>query len=306
MIYSFDIANLPKIENAYTVVRNTEWQLADPFNILIMVTDGKCKIKTGKKEYIVRSGDCFFLPAGQSYSREPIDGIFCKLTYVHFSLHGELCELEKSDATAAMRALVQKTQGELLESNDIFTSPITEVFLRTHIKDCDGEIKQVIDMFERMLEKDVSDNLMLLTLGFCQILAHLSKKTTSELGERFPDEEILKIPENVRKAVFFIKQKHAERITVDQLCRYCNISCSQLTRNFRNTFGTTPMQYIISYKISRAKEMILNSPEQPLKNIAMSLGFDDQHYFSRIFTKICGETPSQYKYRVTHFVETQE
>ncbi len=307
MIYNFDISNLPKIENAYTVVRNTVWQAADPFNILIMVTDGKCRIRTNEKERVIESGDCVFLPAGQSYTREPIDGIMCRLTYVHFSFTGELCELEKSDAVLAMRSLVQKAHEELLESSDIFTSPITEIFLSSHMKKCDGEISGSVESFERMLEKDVSDNLLLLTLGFCRILARLSKKTFFELGQNAPqDDDIVKIPENVRKAVFFIKQKHAEKITVEQLCDYCRISCSQLTRNFKNTFGTTPMQYIISYKIYRAKEMMLTSPEQPIKNIAMSLGFDDQHYFSRIFTKICRETPSEYKYRVTHFVETKE
>ena len=47
--------------------------------------------------------------------------------------------------------------------------------------------------------------------------------------------------------------------------------------------------------------MIQSAPELAIKNVCDALGFNDQHYFSRIFSRITGESPSQYKYRVVKF-----
>lgn len=114
---------------------------------------------------------------------------------------------------------------------------------------------------------------------------------------------MLNVPSKLKKAVHFIRQNHTARITLDDLCRHCAISKSQLTRYFKEVFGKTPVQYIIELKLNSAKELFLNSPQLSIKNVANELGFEDQHYFSRIFTKNTGERPSEYKYRVNNFKE---
>ena len=90
-------------------------------------------------------------------------------------------------------------------------------------------------------------------------------------------------------------------ITLDGLCDYCNVSKSQMIRYFKDAFNKTPIQYVNEYKINRSREMIQSTPELAIKNVCDALGFDDQHYFSRIFMKITGESPSAYKYRVVNF-----
>jgi AraC-like DNA-binding protein len=74
-----------------------------------------------------------------------------------------------------------------------------------------------------------------------------------------------------------------------------------MIRYFKDAFNKTPIQYVNEYKINRSREMIQSTPELAIKNVCDALGFDDQHYFSRIFMKITGESPSAYKYRVVNF-----
>lgn len=47
----------------------------------------------------------------------------------------------------------------------------------------------------------------------------------------------------------------------------------------------------------------MNMPHFSVRVIAEQFGFDDQHYFSRLFSKTYNETPTEYRHRVTHYVE---
>ena len=62
MIYSIDADILPVIDSAYTVVRRTVWQVADPKNIFLIVTDGECEIETNGEEYLLKRVMRFFCP----------------------------------------------------------------------------------------------------------------------------------------------------------------------------------------------------------------------------------------------------
>ena len=60
----------------------------------------------------------------------------------------------------------------------------------------------------------------------------------------------------------------------------------------------TPIQYINNYRVSRAQMMIRDHPHLSVKEIAYELGFENPHYFSRIFTQILGESPRSMRIRV--------
>lgn len=60
--------------------------------------------------------------------------------------------------------------------------------------------------------------------------------------------------------------------------------------------GSTPMQYVLAYRIEQAVKMI-EEDSRPLGNIALACGFADQAHFSRSFKKVTGQTPRQYRAR---------
>lgn len=71
------------------------------------------------------------------------------------------------------------------------------------------------------------------------------------------------------------------------------LSLPHLNDVFKSYTGMTPFQYCLHVKINRAKE-ILAGGESSVKEIAWKVGFDDQYYFSRLFKKKTGYSPSQW------------
>ncbi len=300
MIYNFSIAKMPEIKSTYTVIRNTVWQVADPYHIILTVLDGECSIETGKNIYHLKKGSSIFIPANQVYKRSPAGSAMCEMMYVHFTVK-EICELSSAEALSKINILKANAESALLDSDNSLVASVSDVFLSPVVHMPDGKSIEICDKIKNLRYGYKIDNTLFLAIYFCELLALLSKKTLEELNENSTDTDTVKIPHNLKKAVWYIKQNYSRKITVGDLCRLLSVSQSQLIRYFRQTFRTTPMQYIIEFKINRAKEMLLNSPELSIKSVCNNIGFDDQHYFSRLFTKFTGETPTAYKKRIAAF-----
>lgn len=68
-------------------------------------------------------------------------------------------------------------------------------------------------------------------------------------------------------------------------------------KDFARELGMSPNNYLISARVSRAMELLLN-PFTSVKDIALSLGFRDQYYFSRLFKSRNGISPEHYRQRM--------
>jgi len=91
-----------------------------------------------------------------------------------------------------------------------------------------------------------------------------------------------------------IENNLSQNITLSELSKLVYLSESQVIRLFKRETGKTPYDYILDLKISRAKNLLINT-NLMVKQIASSLGFCDEHYFSYIFRKKTNRTPSQYR-----------
>ena len=63
---------------------------------------------------------------------------------------------------------------------------------------------------------------------------------------------------------------------------------------FKNTFGTTPHHYLLLQRVEKAKRL-LASGEQSIGEAALEVGFANQSHFTRMFRRIIGETPREYR-----------
>lgn len=141
------------------------------------------------------------------------------------------------------------------------------------------------------------------SINLCAILASLSQHTIECITNNVITKNPEKIPPNLKKAIRYIRSHYTEKISLNELAFQCNVSKQQLIRYFKDAFHVTPAAYITNYKISRAKELLFNQPQLSIGEISDELGFDNQHYFSRVFMKETGETPSHYRYRTVHYSE---
>lgn len=92
----------------------------------------------------------------------------------------------------------------------------------------------------------------------------------------------------------YIDTNFIENITLDHLSNKFYINKYYLTRIFKSTYGITINNYINNLKITKAKELIRFS-DLDFENIAINCGINDNNYFSRIFKKIEGISPKDYR-----------
>ncbi len=97
----------------------------------------------------------------------------------------------------------------------------------------------------------------------------------------------------VEQAKVFIEENISTAFDLERLAAEARLSVPSLNEVFKSYTGMTPYQYCIHTKINRAKE-ILASGETSVKSISLQLGFDDPYYFSRLFKKKTGVSPSQW------------
>ncbi len=84
------------------------------------------------------------------------------------------------------------------------------------------------------------------------------------------------------------------KISNDMLAQKANISEIYLRTLFKEHYGTSPHQYLISLRIERAKRLLIESPES-VQSIALSCGFSGIYHFTRAFRQSTGITPTEYR-----------
>lgn len=98
----------------------------------------------------------------------------------------------------------------------------------------------------------------------------------------------------IKKALLFIERNYPEDITIDDIAESVGVSVSTCLRLFRTVLGTTPIRYLLSYRIEKAGEEIRRNDGRTIAEIAYSCGFSEASYFDRCFRKEFSMTPSEY------------
>ncbi len=92
----------------------------------------------------------------------------------------------------------------------------------------------------------------------------------------------------------YISENYNEKITLESVSKACNLSIFYLSKLFKKNTGMNFIDYINLYKIEKAKQLLENT-DMSIINISISLGYDESGYFSKIFKKTVGVTPSVYR-----------
>lgn len=95
-------------------------------------------------------------------------------------------------------------------------------------------------------------------------------------------------------AVAHIENHYCTAVTTEELAKIAGYSERQFLRLFKSVFSVTPNLYIINLRMKKAQQLLKTSPLS-IGEIAWNCGYDDHNYFSRIFKKHVGMTPSEYQ-----------
>lgn len=98
----------------------------------------------------------------------------------------------------------------------------------------------------------------------------------------------------VRDTEEIIKQRYAQNITIQKLAEEVFISSSHLQTLFKKETGLTINDYITAFRIEKAKELLKDSAMK-VYEVANAVGYQDPNYFTRIFKRLVGSSPVDYR-----------
>lgn len=100
----------------------------------------------------------------------------------------------------------------------------------------------------------------------------------------------------VVRAIDYINANYTSPITMEQLCAEAGVSKQHLCRLFQTALSARPMEYIAKRRIQAAKEL-LSDTDRSIEDIALETGFCTGSYFTKLFGRYEGMTPSQFRNR---------
>ncbi|MDR3602674.1 MAG: PocR ligand-binding domain-containing protein [Desulfosporosinus sp.] len=98
----------------------------------------------------------------------------------------------------------------------------------------------------------------------------------------------------IQKAAEYIRNNFRNKITIEDIAQVVYLSPCYVSRIFKQGLGCTLMEYLTQVRVEEAKTMLKN-PKYNVMQVAEESGFEDPAYFTRVFKKHEGITPSRFK-----------
>jgi transcriptional regulator GlxA family with amidase domain len=158
---------------------------------------------------------------------------------------------------------------------------------------CTGSVNAVRDVtlhfVEQLFSPDIADKV---SHQFTHELkrSYESMLLINEDKDTHHDEQIIKIQE-------WLKRHYAESISFQSLAKKFDISVRSLNRRFRGAAGQTPLQYLQEIRLDQAKALLKKS-NLSIAEIAFSVGYHDNSYFTSLFKRTNAITPNEYRHLV--------
>ena len=128
----------------------------------------------------------------------------------------------------------------------------------------------------------------------CIYRLHLLFIMLSRLGEKKVRRKTPHMAGQMHTAVNYFHENYSKPISVSDYAQDLGLSVSWFTRSFREYAGTSPAQYLISLRISAAQSL-LETTDHNVTEISELVGYDNPLYFSRLFRKQTGMSPSDFR-----------
>jgi AraC-like DNA-binding protein len=96
---------------------------------------------------------------------------------------------------------------------------------------------------------------------------------------------------SIEPTLRYLRENMHAMLTLDDMANHAGLSKSHFSRIFRNQTGYSPVEYFIHLKVQKALSLLVLT-NLPVQEIALMVGYADPYYFSRLFKKIVGVSPT--------------
>ena len=102
-------------------------------------------------------------------------------------------------------------------------------------------------------------------------------------------------PARLRRVQELVNAKIEEELRIDEMAQSAGLSTAHFSQMFRQSTGESPHQFVLRQRVERAKEM-LPTPGMRILDVAIACGFKTQQHFARVFRRMCGASPTEYRH----------
>lgn len=245
---------------AYSKIWN-EVDFISPVNKFYFINSGSLYMKINGYEFIAEKNDLLLLPKNTLQSRrilvEPLDH-----HWVHFNCPLDQHGLDLVDTISFPNKVSLSNPNKAIEL-------LNSLIAYNHKKDLNSRLKKI----------EYTTELLLFFFNNCK---EINSVDTDKIFNQLT---------NVR---LFIHDHLNMPLKIEDLAKQMHIHPNYFNTLFKKYFGIPPTQYINRLKIQRAKELLI-ATDQSISEISNNLGYKDMFYFSRLFKKILGTSPSNFR-----------
>ena len=109
--------------------------------------------------------------------------------------------------------------------------------------------------------------------------------------EELADRRMGQIRENIER---YIREYYSTEISMQSVARAMNYSDAYFCKLFKQCFKVNFSAWLNEYRIDRAREMLQNT-RLSVREVSTACGYSDANYFARVFKRVTGKTPSEYR-----------
>ena len=236
----------------------------------VYVIKGSLRVSSNRRVYEMTAGNLIFHKPLEIHKFDVTGTGTTSLLIFSFSMDSEISDFFKNK----MFLLDNVQQGYMNDFTD---------FLRKENSDTGGREKNYILLFEQ------SDSYSQMAVSYIyRIFLSLCEQNIVSVISENPDAAVFS------DAVNFLNSNLETELSVNDIACYCSVSISLLKRTFLKYSGMGVHKYFLKMKINAATSLLENG--NSVSETAEKLGFSSQPYFSYVFKRETGISPSAYKY----------
>ena len=207
-----------------------------------------------------------------------------------YNLHS-ICEALAYDGLESARAMLGERLGQLAQANGGVIPTVDGMILVTSLN------RSLYDFFQFYMHVSFTkccyeNRVQLKLMKDNEAIYQAGAKVLSDYYQAFSDKR--EFCNHMEKARSYIREHLAEKLTLSTVANAVHLSASYLSHIFSSLAGQSFCDYIRDERIALARQL-LNKTEDTIDEISVRCGFSSPNYFSMVFKKYMGQTPSEYR-----------
>ncbi|MBQ9545515.1 MAG: helix-turn-helix transcriptional regulator [Clostridia bacterium] len=246
---------------------------------LVFIDRGECGIVADESRFILKQGQLYIHRPFENHMIVPEKGIPSNVFIISFYSHSDAMRFFEGRILEATMSVRQHIAAIIYEANLTF-----ELLNDPQMKGLSLKSGSVLWAGEQTVQ--IRLELMLIEL--------VRRGSDRSAGRKMFFSRDIIDDELTLRVVGFLEEHLYSRLTMEEVSRSLSFSKSYLSRHFINICGCSIMDYFQAMKINEAKNLI-RSGAKNFFEISELLAFSNPHYFSSVFKRCTGMTPTEYK-----------